>query len=378
MTKKILHVGKYYYPFNGGIETVIKDLAEGCVESGCKVRVICSAENNSFSHESINDVEIYRYPQIINLRSLPISPGLWFSILHHARWADVIHVHSPNPICEFFSSFISKKKVVVSTHHSDVFKQRFLKFILRPMWWLFRRRLDRFIVPTINHIKFSDMIRENADRYTIIPFGIYDPVEDVAPAKFLSKSGIKNYVLFVGRLVDYKGLPYLIEAMKDVQQKLIIVGTGAQEEELKNICESDANLREKVAFTGRIESYAQLNDIYSKAFCFVLPSITKNENFGVVQLEAMAHGKPVVTTNIESGVPAVGIPNETTILVDSHNPKALSDAINRLYNEPELAIAMGMKGRQLFLERYTLNKMVIDHLKLYEKLINEKNSNNLT
>ena len=373
MSLKILHIGKYYYPFEGGIETVVKDLCEGAAKKGHLVRVICSNTNTGSFVESINGIHVFRYSQLFNLNSLSISPALWFSIKKHAEWADIIHVHSPNPACEFFASLIAKKKVVVSTHHSDIYKQRFLKLLLRPFWNFFKSRLDAVIVPTVNHIKYSDMLVEKNDRYEIIPFGITDPLKkEEVGSEFLRNNGLSNYILFVGRLVEYKGLRYLIKAIEEVSHPLVIVGEGAERDNLEALVSQNTELKQRIYFAGRIKTKEELNYIYQKAFCFVLPSITKNENFGVVQLEAMANSLPVITTNIKSGVPLVGIPGMTSILVTSHSSSELSQAINALYDKPIKAKNMGKEGRKLFETTYTFDKMIDRHIELYKRLLNEK------
>lgn len=365
MKLKILHVGKYYSPYTGGIETVVKDLCEGLAVKGHDVRVICSNTKNENSEDITAGVKVYRYAQVLNLNSLPLSPKLWLEIQRHSKWADIIHIHSPNPVCEIFASFIPRDKILASTHHSDIYKQKFFKLLLKPFWWYFKKRLDQIIVPTDNHITYSDMINSEKDKCTIIPFGINDIEESKNPSPFLIENKIEKYILFVGRIVDYKGLPYLIEAMKNIDCKLVIVGQGPAMESLEK-------LDGRVYFTGRVESQQELDEIYRSAYCFVLPSITKNENFGVVQLEAMAHGLPVITTNLKSGVPRVGIPGKTSILVSPRSSKELSQAIQKLLDAPDLAKQMGEAGRDLFLKKYTLEMMINAHINLYLRLFNGK------
>lgn len=372
MSLNILHVGKYYFPFQGGIETIIQDLCEGVAQKGHNTRVLCTGVSKRSTIENIHGVEVYRFSQMTQLNSLPISPKLWFAILKHAEWADIIHIHSPNPVCEMMCLLLPFKKRLISTHHSDIYKQSFFKLLLKPFWMLFKKRVDKFIVPTINHITFSDMINTESEKTEIIPFGLKENELETEMAQFLKDKKLESYVLFVGRLVEYKGVRYLIEAMKSTQCKLIIAGTGPDELKLKQQVMIDDDLSKRIFFTGRISSKKELYSLYENAYCFVLPSITKNENFGVVQLEAMAFAKTVITTNIKSGVPVVGIPGQTSLLVSPRSPQELSSAINKLLAAPALNKKMGQAGKDLFFKKYTYSKMIESHVELYQRLVHAK------
>jgi len=131
-------------------------------------------------------------------------------------------------------------------------------------------------------------------------------------------------------------------------------------------------LSNKIHFLGRLESQEDLYSYYKHAMCFVLPSITKNENFGVVQLEAMYFDLPLIVTNIKSGVPVVGIPNKTTLLVEPSSSEELSIAIKKLQNDKSLRLKLGKEGKKLFLEKYTFKKMINGHIQAYLQAINEK------
>jgi rhamnosyl/mannosyltransferase len=211
------------------------------------------------------------------------------------------------------------------------------------------------------------MINDVANKSSIIPFGIKDlnykeTTDIVLP--------FKKYLLFVGRLVEYKGLKYLLSSIKSTEYNLIIIGRGPLKEELEDKIR-EYKLQKQVTILTNINEQKDLNTIYKNAFAFVLPSISKNENFGMVQLEAMYFKLPIITTNIKSGVPSVGIPGESTILVSPKNSKELRDAFHKLYNEKGLASRMGMRGHELFKSKYTYENMINKHIENFQEIINE-------
>lgn len=370
MSMKILIIGKYYYPFSGGMETLIQGLAEGFSDKGHNVRVICS--NTSSKKESllINNVRVTKYPRRFSVSSQAICPSLFFAILKLGREADIIHIHSPNPLYEFACLFLPKNKIIVSTHHSDIFRQKFIKKFYLPFWKKFTHRLNKIIVPTENHFKFSDMINNNMEKISVIPFGI--KVDAPITATHFNPQDYGRYVLFVGRLVEYKGIEYLLEALKAVEVKCVIVGTGPLYKTFKTIVDNDDLLKDKVHLLGKVAELGDLYNFYINAFAFCLPSITKNENFGIVQLEAMKFALPIIASNLESGVSAVGIANETTLNVQPKSSKDIQIAIQKLLDNPELAKKMGENGQKLFLRKYTYDMMIEKHEKLFISLLNEK------
>lgn len=150
----------------------------------------------------------------------------------------------------------------------------------------------------------------------------------------LDISGTEKIVLFVGRLSYYNGVEYLIEAMQSVNAKLLIDGDGKSREKLENMTVS-LGLEERVKFLGKV-SNELLKYCYQICDVFVLPSVEPTEAFGLVQLEAMAYGKPVINTLLPTGVPFVSIDGKTGLTVEPRNSKALADAINKLLSDDEL------------------------------------------
>ena len=183
----------------------------------------------------------------------------------------------------------------------------------------------------------------------------------------LDISGTEKIVLFVGRLSYYNGVEYLIEAMQSVNAKLLIDGDGKSREKLENMTVS-LGLEERVKFLGKV-SNEMLKYCYQICDVFVLPSVEPAEAFGLVQLEAMAYGKPVINTLLPTGVPFVSIDGKTGLTVEPRNSKALSDAINKLLSDDELRKKFGIQARNRVVENFTVDKMNEKILKVYQELM---------
>ena len=237
MRERILHVGKFYHPYKGGMETVLKSTCEGLAEQGYDVTVICSNDKPKFEKEIINGVKILRSPTIGVLFSQPLSFFMPIFLIKHRKKYDVIHIHSPNPIIEFTMIFVKHLKIF-STHHSDIINQKFLNLFYNPIYKIFLNKVSKIFVPTTNHIRYSKSVKKYKEKCEIVPFFINENrfvINNSVTEKIKAlQEEHGRFGLFVGRLVGYKGLKTLIEASKKIDHKVIIIGIGPLKEELKN------------------------------------------------------------------------------------------------------------------------------------------------
>lgn len=369
---KILHVGKYYYPYAGGMESVVKDICEGLVDKGHEVSVLCSHDHAHSEETIINGVKVYRLPRTGVVFGQNINPTMAIKLQEMASSFDLIHFHCPNPQAEFLALTLPKSIPIVATYHSDVVRQKSLLKVYAPIFKRFLNRVQKIYVPTLNHIDHSKFLPEYEDKCELIPFGIRDDFLKSNDTNLKEAQNYRReygpYALFVGRLVGYKGVDVLIKAAKDFKQKVIIVGGGPEHERLQK--EVDIlGLGDQVKLLGKVMDPDKFVGLYLGCEFLVLPSITPNENFGVVQLEAMACSKPVITTNLKSGVPAVGVKNETTLIVEPGDVDQLSKAMQMIFNNAELKQNLGTAGRKRFEEVYTWKKMVNSHVDSYRKAL---------
>jgi len=367
--KKILQIGKYYFPFQGGIENIVQNISEGLYHDGHTVEVLCSAQKAKNEYDEVNKIKITRTARLLTLFSQPILPFLFFHLWKALKGKDIIHLHSPNPLAEIMTLLIPSKIPIVITYHSDIVRQKTLLLFYRPFLMMALKKAKAIIVPTQNHIKYSPFLPKFEEKCHIVPFGqkmdylVRTQKTDLLINQLKKDHG--RFVLFVGRVVGYKGLTYLISAMKNSPYHCVIIGSGPLEEELKQQIKNQ-NLEHKVSMLGKVMDDELFKAYFYACEAFILPSISANENFGVVQIEAMYCERPVITTSIKSGVPAVGIPNKTTLLVPPKNPNALCEAMSKLYHNDILRKSLGKEGKKRADMIYTLDKMIQGHNQVYD------------
>jgi glycosyltransferase involved in cell wall biosynthesis len=371
---QVLHVGKYYPPHPGGMESHLEALC-GELKRTVDLEVVVAASNGSGTKEElIDEVPVTRLGKLFNLRSAPFCPQMVRKIRESN--ADIIHIHLPNPgaILAYLASGHRGRLVV--TYHSDVIRQRVLNRFFDPILRHALNRADAIIVSSPNYIDSSDVLRRFRDKCRVIPFGIpLDPFlrPDHAQVTRLRRLYGPRIVLGVGRLVYYKGFAHLIEAMQSVQGRLVIVGSGPLQSTLEQKAES-CGVKERVTFLTNVED---VSPYYHAADVFALPSVARSEAFGIVQLEAMACGKPVVNTNLDSGVPFVSLDGVSGVTVPPADSAALGQAISSLLDDPLRSIAYGRAGQRRVKQHFSLQEMAGQTLDLYREATSRAAAKNI-
>ncbi|MBR4628535.1 MAG: glycosyltransferase [Ruminococcus sp.] len=363
---RVLEVNKAYYPHIGGIETIIRQYAEELGKTGgFDVKVlVCRDDRGGMRREKINGVDVTRCGSLGTYFSCPISMQFIRKFREMAEKADVVHIHVPFPLADAALMLSGYKGKVVVSWHSDIVKQKKLMLLYKPLMYKLLRRADRILVATEGHIIGSDYLPEFWDKCVVVPYGIVpEDYRRVKPGNFLEdKCTYHNSVkvLFSGRLVYYKGVDVLIEAFRGVSGcELFISGAGELESELKARVRN-TDIEERVHFLGFL-SQKELRMAFADCDIFVLPSVERSEAFGIVQLEAMVYGKPVINTSLPSGVPYVSIHGDTGMTVPPSDTYALAFAINRLADDRELREEMGRAAAER-VDRVFNEKIVIEKL----------------
>ena len=354
---RILHLGKYYPPYKGGMETVLRDLCEAHADRA-EVIALVANESRSTLEEQRGGVRLIRVGRIGTPLSVPLVPSLRHYIRRCA--ADVIIHHEPNPVALLSYLTSGSRAAFVVWFHSDIVRQRVFYDLYRPF---LRRALMRaavIVVASPNHVVYTPVLQEYADKCCVVPYGVrpeqFALTPDVeARAATIRRASSLPIVLFVGRFSYYKGLEHLVDAMRRVRARLILVGSGPQEAVIRRQAE-------RVPTPGCIEFTGELPDAEMVAHLhacevFVLPSVERSEAFGVVQLEAMACGKPVVSTEIPSGVPWVNQHGRTGLIVPPGDSESLTGAINALLEDPERRKHFGEAGRARVEATFTVSRM---------------------
>jgi rhamnosyl/mannosyltransferase len=361
---KILHIYKDYFPVVGGIENHIKLLAEAQVGRGHNVRVLVTSRDRHTHVEALNGVRVIFASRLATISSAPISLALFDWMRRET--ADVTHLHFPYPLGEIADLFFGRARKTIITYHSDIIRQKLLRAAYAPLMNRVLARADKIIATSPNYIASSLVLSRYKNKCVVVPLGI-DPVPfETSPSGSLSyeeRDGVR--LLFVGHLRYYKGVNYLLEAMREIPHAhLTIVGTGPMARAWRELAQR-LNVSERVTFAGEV-SDAELPGYYAASDIFVLPASERSEAFGAVQLEAMAAGKPVVCTELGTGTSFVNVNEQTGMVVPARDSRALARAINRLIDDPALRARMGAAGRLRVQSEFTVEKMVERVMQVYE------------
>lgn len=358
---RVLHVGKFYPPHHGGMESHVQTLCRE-LAGEVDVQVLVSSDGRGTVRETVEGVPVTRIGTLATLSAASINPGMARAI--RAADADVVHFHHPNPtgVLSYLAS--GRRGPLVVTYHSDIIRQRLLGAAFAPVLHRFLRGAHAVLASSPDYARTSPVLRAHAERVRIVPFGIR--ADDFAAADAEEVARLRalygpRVVAAAGRLVYYKGFDYLIRAVAAVDARLVILGDGPLRRRLEALAQA-LGVADRVAFPGSVPA---LVPYYHAADVFALPAVARSEAFGLVQLEAMAAGLPVVNTRIDSGVPFVSRDGETGITVPPADVAALAGALGLLLDTPALRRRYGRAARERVRREFSLERMVADTLAAY-------------
>ncbi|MBP2249911.1 rhamnosyl/mannosyltransferase [Halarchaeum solikamskense] len=326
---RVLHVCKHYHPATGGIENVVRSLVTGVDDA--TFRVLTARDGRGRSRvDTVDGTRVVRAGSLGSALSTPLAPAFPRHLRRERRWADVVHYHLPFPLGPV-SALLDPggETPSVVTFHDDIVGKGPAVYPYAPVLGRFLDAADRLLVTSPNMRDECARVAPYRGKTDVIPLGI--ETGDV-PREGRRPDG--RELLFVGRLVPFKGVRHLVAAMTHLDDAtLTVVGAGPEREGLEARAAA-CGVADRVTFAGYV-SEERLERQYREADVFVLPSVGANESFGIVQLEAMAHGLPVVNTALPTGVPYVSVDGETGYTVDPGDPAAIADAAARLLADPE-------------------------------------------
>lgn len=370
-------VNKYYPPHLGGIEFHLRDLARGLAERElADVRVIVSNGDNTRVTETMDGVEVVRLPRLLEAASMPIAPGFSAALGSEARRTpapDVMHLHFPYPWGEVAWLAARPGVPTVLTYHSDIVRQKTALAVYRPLLERLLDRVDLIIASSPNIIEHSEFLAPRAEKCRHIDYGL--PVERIADNETAKRRAEalraehagRRIVLFVGRLVYYKGAEVLVRAMEHVDGDLVIIGRGPLEGELREIAVA-RGMADRVHFLPPVDD-DELHAWYHAADVFALPSVARSEAFGLVQIEAHAAGTPAVSTDLPTSVPYANLDGVTGLTVPVGDEAALAAALNRLLGDDELRERLGRQARERALRDFTIDRMCDNVMGVYREAI---------
>ena len=376
-------VNKYYAPPHvGGVETVVRTLSEGLVGlAGAEVHALVSNEGRERVDETIGGVRVTRLPRQLAVSSAPVAAGLPGALRAEMRRggpsgagpADIVNLHSPYPWGELSFLAASPRVPSVVLYHSDIVRQKRLLAAYEPFLERLLDRVDLIVTSSPGIIRSSPYLAPRSQKCRVVPFGLppgkltFGPAVRERAARLRAEHAGRRIVLFVGRLVYYKGVDVLLRAMARVDADLVLVGRGPLEAEL-------LGLAGDVGTAGRTTVLPPQDDDelaawYLAADVLCLPSVARSEAFGLVQIEAHAAGTPVVSTDLPTGVPFANLDGVTGLVVPPGDAAALTGALGRLLDDHALRARLGEQARRRARRGFTVPRMVAGTLDAYAEAV---------
>lgn len=367
----IVHLGKYSFPYHGGIESVTELAAEGAVKAGHVVAIIGFSKVVNDSNQNRSGVLDVRCRCLFTFASQPLGIGYFTEAIRLGRKADIVHLHLPNMLAALAVLFLPSKARVIVHWHSDVVGKGWIAHMLRSLESAVLRRAARIICTSQAYAGASHALMPFRGKVTVVPIGIKDQapqsaIDSVSKASIEKVVAGRKIVLSVGRLVPYKGFDVLVNAVQNLPSDVvtIIVGDGPLKQPLLALSK-ELGFSDRVVFWGRADPDV-LTELFRRATLFCLPSIQRSEAFGVVLVEAMSYGLPIVATEIAgSGVSWVNAHEVSGINVPPNDPKALEDACLRLIQDNSLRHRLSAGARHRFDTEFTAGIFVSRLLAIY-------------
>lgn len=373
---KIVQLFKIYWPDNGGgIAMTMKNIVE-CLRRYEHRIIVCQGRPGKKTvKRDEKGTCVIRCRQLFTVASVPVSIRFLQEVKREIKKTDIVICHYPYPMSDLAVLLGRCSGKLIVWWHCDL-EHKYM-FLYKPLIRHTLKRADKILVSSVGNLEGSALLQPFRKKCEIIPFCVNENyrIKGLQYAKRQEAVRIQCSdvtVLFIGRLVWYKGCDILLKAFASIKSRrtlrLVIVGTGPLEKKLKRLAK-DLKLT-NVCFTGRISEQEKMNRIKECDF-LVLPSISKSEAFALVQIEAMAFGKPVINTNLPSGVPYVSIGGVTGITVEPGNIGQLANAMRTLAEDEELKRTYGRHALQRVNEQYTKAVMQERYQKLIKQMMQE-------
>jgi rhamnosyl/mannosyltransferase len=368
---RVLHVGKYYPPAPGGMEKVVQLLCENeRALEGLDSRVLVANTEARTVRDPYRGVPVTRLSAFGAIGSVGVCPGFPLALRRARR--DVTVIHEPNPVALVADFLARQQGPLVVWFHSEVLRPQWkYRLLYQPFLRRVLKRASRIVVSSPPLAEHAAELQPFRDKCVVVPFGIDRRPLAATPEIAARAEQIKAHtpgprLLFVGRLVAYKGVDVLLQAMTELEATAWIVGGGPLRESLEREA-TRLGVEGRVRFLGGLSDSEVVAHLHA-CDVFVLPSVTHAETFGMVQLEAMACGVPVVSSSVRSGVPWVNRHGETGFVVEPGNASELAGALRTLLADAALRRRFGEAGRARVASEFTLEAMAARTAAIYREI----------
>lgn len=365
---KIMQVAVRFHPFIGGVEKYIEELSKALVGRGYEVAVVCADEPHS-GDDDFFGVQVTRLPYVAKVANTNITPRLLPTLMKSDF--DVIHTHIPTPWSADIAALVSllKRKPLCVTYHNDIVGQGLNDIIARAynalLLPLVLGRAKKIIVTQPKYVDTSAYLKRYRNKIAVIPIGVsqsHAAIDDVE-----RDPDVIFFMSVLDKYHDYKGLDVLLKAMSEVkrshpQAKLMIGGGGDSIDKYRALA-NELRISDSVQFLGRL-SDQDLWSSYKRSGIFVLPSLNRLEGFGIVALEALACGTPVITTPVAGSSEFIQR-HDAGLVVPPNDVLALAAGIRSLLDNPGEAGLMGERGSSAVLAEFNWDSIAAQVLDAY-------------
>jgi rhamnosyl/mannosyltransferase len=377
---KVLHSYKVYRPdVDGGIPFAMATLSRPS-PAGTQNEILVARLLGMARKFELDGVPVRAVSSFGNLFSTPIAPGYPFTLMDRVKSNDILVHHAPFPIVDVTVPYLPREKPLIVFWHADIVGKALLKKLLTPSIVRTLTRADKIVVADQSTIDGSPFLPAFADKCAIVPYGIdIDYWATCTAAEQAEAERLRQkhprMIIATGRLVPYKGFDVLLQALRDIDGHVVFIGEGPLREDLKKIA-NNTGVAERVTFAGRV-SAADIKAYLHAAKVFAFPSVTRAEAFGIVQLEAMAAGLPIVNTSLTTAVPHIARHDQEALTVKPHDSRGLAEAISRILDDAALARRLGEAGKDRARSEYSQERYVLRMEEVYEDVLRHKPRNSM-
>ncbi len=394
---KVCFVNALFYPFRGGTENHMLELGPALARQGVDVHVVTAQLKGGKKTELINGVKVHRIPcKFFKIKGLYPPPLVACpNFLRYLREIDarenfdLFHLHS-----RWFPDFTLVRRYCLGTGKPLVLTVHNARPIgINPVYTVFGsayeaaigkkvlRSADQLIA--VSRWTRDDVLKYKLDKnkFTVIHNGLdfsqFSTKHSPDIKKKLRMGKNEALIIWVGRIVEQKGLRYLFQAMPEVLKnfsaKLLLVGTGSEEKQLRKQARA-LGIGKSIVFYGEVTNRKELNNLLRGADVFVFPSIW--EPFGIACLEAMASGLPVVATKT-GGIPEIVQHGKNGLLVPPRSAGALATGLVYLLKNKRKRLEMGRNARKTVEKNFAWRRIAAETKKVYAKALRGKGKKKL-
>jgi glycosyltransferase involved in cell wall biosynthesis len=365
---RVLHFFKTYWPDTfGGVERTIDAIAKSTISYGIESEVLSLSKTPDASTVQRGEHMAHKAMLDLEIASTGLSRAVFGMFRELSSNADIVHYHFPWPLMDVVHLLAPPGKPTIVTYHSDIVKQRHLLKLYKPLMNRFLGSVDRIVATSPNYLATSKVLQRFEDKTTVIPLGLdevdYPSTDENDKARWQARFP-KPFFLFVGVLRYYKGVQVLLEAAKQTNVDIVIIGEGPMEAELKSYAAD--NRLANVVFLGAL-SDSDKKALLDLSIGLVFPSHLRSEAFGLSLVEAAMASKPMISCEIGTGTSFVNLDGRTGLVVPPNDPMALAAAMSKLGSDREMSQLFGAAARSRYEQYFTAERMGKAYAALYQR-----------